>query len=63
MKKLIMHIEYEEKEGYTASRSDLKDVLDRQLDAAAEDFVDFGWRYFDSLEEAAAWEAGEGFPE
>lgn len=55
MERLIVHIEFDADE---VPEDWIKDRIDDILSQAVEDAL--GWRYFDSLEEAMAWERGEG---
>lgn len=59
MKKLIVHIEYDPNE---IDEHTLVQLLDDTLSPAREHNtgeIDLGWRYFKSLDDAAAWERGD----
>lgn len=56
MQTLILHLEFDPAE---ISRADLEERIDAALpDPERNDVQDIGWRYFDSLGEADAWEEG-----
>lgn len=54
MERLIVHIEFD---ANAVPEDWIKDRLGDVLSQAVE--RDLGWRYFDSLEQALAWERGE----
>lgn len=59
MKKLIVHIEYEEGETDTLNIQEALDLALDQMRRKFEEKRDIGWRYFESLDEAMEWEAGD----
>ena len=59
MQKLVVHIEFADDTSGAALRERIDEAIPEPVRL---DVQDIGWRFFDSLEEAMAWERGDALP-